>query len=107
MVALAVTLAYSHFWDAGRIAGAELAALSPYLSSGTRSDEGVGRAFVGTLDAQWSLADAEQTLEADHLVEALREQGVHEIMIYDGDRRLRIQALGAQPARIIAAPAGS
>jgi hypothetical protein len=107
-VALTVALAYTHFWDAGRVAGGELAALSPYLLSGTRSDEGVGRAFVGTLDAQWSrLESAEQTLEADHLVEVLRELGVREIMIYDGDRRLRIQALGAQPARIIAAPAGS
>lgn len=102
LAVLALVLAYSTFWDPGRVTGAELATVSSYLGSATRSDKGVGPAFVGTLDDQWSrLAAAEQTLEAEHLVRALRERGVREIMIYDDDERLRIQALGGQDPRVI------
>ena len=39
------------------------------------------------------------------MVQALREQGIREIMVYDDDQRLRIQALGSQPPRVIRASA--
>jgi hypothetical protein len=42
---------------------------------------------------------------ATDLVRALRAQGVREIMVFDDERRLRIQALGAQPVRVM--PAGN
>jgi hypothetical protein len=37
-------------------------------------------------------------------VAALRVQGVREIMVYDDQRRLRIQALGQQPVHVLPAP---
>ena len=99
-----VTLALVNtvLWDEGRVARAELGQLSPYLSDGKRSGEGTGPAFVGTLDDRWSeLAAAEQAKAAERLVQALRKRGVRAIMIYDDDQRLRIQALGSQPPRVI------
>jgi hypothetical protein len=89
-------------WSEGRVGDAELEQLSPYLSHGKRSDAGAGTAFVGTLEDAWSaLEPARQQDAADALVAALRERGVREIMVYDDEQRLRIQALGEQPARII------
>jgi hypothetical protein len=43
-------------------------------------------------------------LVATDLVEALRENGVRDVMIYDDDGNLRIQALGEQPPRLLPAP---
>ena len=81
------------------------AELSPYLSSGKRSGEGNGPAFVGRLGDAWSELDSgKQRIEARVLVKALRARGIREIMLYDDDGRLRIQALGSQPLRIDPVP---
>jgi len=86
-----------------RISSEELARVSPFLASGKRSDEGMGTAFVGTLHGVWSeLETEEQNLAAGELVEELRQRGVREIMIYDDERRLRIQALGGRSPTVIA-----
>jgi hypothetical protein len=53
------------------------------------------RAFVGTIDEKWlGLASEERQLAAEKLVGKLRDQGVEQIMIYDDQKKLRIQALG-------------
>ena len=84
--------------------GDELALLSPHLSSGARNQEGRGPAFVGTMDDDFFALDAAgQTIAAADLVETLRAQGVRQVMIYDGDHQLRIQALGDQTVRVLAA----
>jgi hypothetical protein len=36
-------------------------------------------------------------------VEKLRAQGIREIMVYDDHERLRIQALGNRPVKVVAA----
>ena len=41
-----------------------------------------------------------QNIETE-MVAALRKQGARDVMVYDEDGRLRIQALGAQPARLV------
>ncbi len=90
--------------DTGRVSRDELTELSPFLSAGRRNGDGQGPGFVGTLEDVWSQLDAaEQELAASELVEALRARGVREVMIYDDERRLRIQALGSQPPRIVSA----
>ena len=43
-------------------------------------------------------------LVATDLVEALRESGVRDVMIYDDDGLLRIQALGEQSPRTLPGP---
>jgi hypothetical protein len=43
----------------------------------------------------------QQEEAAEALVRSLRERGVREIMVYDDHHRLRIQALGSQPARVV------
>jgi hypothetical protein len=48
--------------------------------------------------------DCAAHLVATDLVEALRENGVRDVMIYDDDGNLRIQALGEQPPRLLPAP---
>jgi hypothetical protein len=102
VVLFALAAANTIAWDEGRVGRAELMQVSPFLADGKRNANGAGTAFVGTLDVGWSELDASQQAEAaDSLVQALRERGVREIMIYDDDRQLRIQALGSQPARVV------
>ena len=102
LVLLALVLVDTIVWGKGRVGRAELAQLSPFLSHGKRSDDGTGAAFAGTLDDDWSeLEPAKQAESAEALVRSLRERGVREIMVYDDEHRLRIQALGNQPARIV------
>jgi hypothetical protein len=103
-VAVVVGLGVAFFWNANleHFDRDQLDQVSPYLSSGARSGEGAGTGFVGGIRDAWSaLGSADRMLVATDLVEALREQGVREIMIYDNERRLRIQALGTQPARVL------
>jgi hypothetical protein len=102
LLALAVAVALFSNRDLERFGSDELDRLSPYLSRGARSGEGKGPAFVGTIDEDWFALEATERAEvARDLVRALRAQGVREIMIFDDERRLRIQALGAQPARVL------
>jgi hypothetical protein len=99
---LVQTLGDSEF---DRLSGAELDRMSPYLAQGKRSAEGRGRAFVGTIEARWAdLPVPDRESAAAELVDALRAEGVREIMIYDDERRLRIQALGESPARVLPEP---
>jgi len=93
------------FFGPGRFARAELAQISPFLVEGRRSLDGIGSAFAGTLEDEWAnLGPAGQTEAAQSLVRALRERGVTEIMIFDGQRNLRVQALGRQPITVVPAP---
>ena len=88
--------------DLDRLSRDELALVSPYLDAGARNGQGRGWAFVGTLDEAWTaLPAAEQSQAANQLVSALRAQGVRDVMVFDEDDRLRIQALGEQPASIL------
>jgi hypothetical protein len=102
LVVGAIALVDAIGWGEGRVARAELERLSPLLHEGRRSDDGTGTAFAGTLDDEWTdLTPEQQTQAAQALVAALRERGVREIMIYDGEHQLRVQALGSQPAQIV------
>jgi hypothetical protein len=102
VVLVALVLVDTIVWEKGRVGRAELAQMSPFLAHGKRSDDGTGAAFAGTLDDDWSeLAAAKQEEAAEALVRSLRERGVREIMVYDDHHRLRIQALGSQPARVV------
>jgi hypothetical protein len=90
------------YFDKSRVASEELAKLSPFLTKGKRSGEGMGTAFVGSLHDVWyELEAVEQKLAAEELVEALRAKGLSEIMIYDDERRLRVQALGNRPPIVL------
>jgi hypothetical protein len=102
LVLVALVLVDMIVWGKGRVGHAELAQMSPYLAQGKRSDNGTGTAFAGTLGVDWfELAPAKQAEAAEALVRSLRERGVREIMVYDDQHRLRIQALGSQPARVV------
>ncbi len=80
----------------------QLDRVSPYLSRGARSKNGQGPAFVGGIRDSWSaLPASDRTLSAADLVGTLRESGVRDVMIYDDDGLLRIQALGEQPPRLL------
>lgn len=75
-----------------------LARISPHLLRG-----GVhGNAFTGTLDPSWAnLGEDEQAEEGSRLVASLRARGLNQVMVFDETRRLRIQALGHEPALVI------
>jgi hypothetical protein len=103
-VLLVVGVGRSLLWgsDHARLNRNQLDQVSPYLSHGIRSENGQGPAFVGEIRNGWSALQAsDQLLVATDLVEALREYGVRDVMIYDDDGLLRIQALGEQPARVL------
>jgi hypothetical protein len=90
------------YLDPSRVDPEDLERVSRFLSSGRRSEEGNGSAFVGFLAKEWFTLDAEaQAAEAGSLVSALRDGGVRDVMIYDNARRLRIQALGYHPPRMM------
>jgi hypothetical protein len=96
------------YLDGSRISGEDLKKASVFLTAGKRSAEGTGTAFVGTLHEVWYGLDVvEQELAAQDLVDGLRAAGLREIMVYDDDGRLRIQALGEGPPRIIAVAAAA
>ncbi len=80
----------------------QLAAVSPYLENGKRNGAGTGNAFVGRVSDAWLALPAGQRSEvAEDIVARLRSQGMKQIMIYDDDKRVRIQALGQQPIRTL------
>ena len=88
-----------------RMESGELALVSPYLDTGERSLEGSGRTFVGTVHRDWGLLEQDiQQVLAEEIVDALRAKGVREIMIYDGDDALRIQALGTSAVKLLTKP---
>ncbi|MFK7896192.1 MAG: hypothetical protein AB8G23_10170 [Myxococcota bacterium] len=80
---------------------AQLESVSPYLEHGHRNGKGVGTAFVGEIMPEWTELPMDvRTASGDDLVRRLREQGVKQIMIYDSDRRVRIQSVGSQVTQI-------
>ncbi len=80
----------------------QLASVSSYLVEGRRNGEGRGPGFVGTVDDRWtSLPHDGRQAEAETLVEHLRARGLEQVMIYDRERRLRIQAIGSEPTRAL------
>ena len=84
------------------LSGAELQRLSPYLESGGRTLDGTGPGFVGQFDERWSeLPEAPQRAAAESLVARLRSSGVSQIVIRDDRDRVRLQALGRQPLRLL------
>jgi hypothetical protein len=88
--------------DHARFSRDQLDRVSPYLSRGARSENGLGAAFVGGIRDGWSaLPASNRTLVAADLVKTLRESGVRDVMIYDDDGLLRIQALGEQSPRLL------
>jgi predicted small integral membrane protein len=106
-VVVALALVNVLVWEVGSLGSDELEGVSPFLSSGVRNGEGSGPAFVGAINDDWFELDAaEQVRAAAVLVQGLRERGVREIMIYDDDGRLHIQALGDEPPRVVSASDG-
>ena len=105
-VGFAIGLGWAHFSnpELARFDRDQLDQVSPYLSRGIRNDRGAGPAFVGKIrDGFFALEADDRMLVATDLVETLREQGVREIMIYDAQGDLRIQAFGNQPPRVLQA----
>jgi hypothetical protein len=104
LLALALAGALLPDRDLDRLSRAELDRVSPYLAQGARNGEGRGPAFVGTIDEDWSrLAADAQKQAALEMVAALRSHGAREIMVYDDERRTRIQALGQGSVRVFPA----
>jgi hypothetical protein len=69
---------------------AALTALSPHLVAGYRGSWGNGPLFIGTVGPSWEEMDLEaHQREGDRLAEKLRVAGVDEVMLYDGQRKLR------------------
>lgn len=80
----------------------QLGLLSPFLVDGQRNGKGNGPGFVGTLDERWTgLSPDERQTAAEMLVLRLRERGLQQVMIYDRNHALRIQAIGSQPIRTL------
>jgi len=105
-IGFAIGLGWAHFGnpELTRFDRDQLDQVSPYLSRGIRNDRGAGPAFVGKIrDGFFVLEAGDRMLVATDLIGTLREQGVREIMIYDDQGELRIQALGIQPPRILQA----
>jgi hypothetical protein len=101
---LAFGMSRGLLWDTdnARLNRDQLDWVSPYLSHGARSEQGQGSAFVGEIRDSWSALEATDRIPvATDLVQRLREDGVRDVMIYDDDGLLRIQALGEQPPRIL------
>ena len=103
VVAMSASVIQTHSTsDLDRFSGAQLETVSPYLTHGHRNGYGSGTAFVGFLGDEWNALDAEARTEAAlDLVASLRAQGVRDIMVYDGNDRLRLQLLGDQPLRLV------
>jgi hypothetical protein len=97
-----VLFAFEKNGDLDGLGKEQLAAVSPYLENGKRNGAGTGNAFVGRVSDAWLALPAGQRSEvAEDIVARLRSQGMQQIMIYDDDKRVRIQALGQQPIRTL------
>lgn len=80
----------------------QLVTFSPYLVDGKRDGAGTGASFVGTIDDRWTaLPRRERGEVAREIVRRLREQGMNQVMIYDKENRVRVQAIGEQPTQVI------
>ncbi len=76
---------------------AELAEISPHLSSAQRSQFGYGSAMAGKLGDDWHDLDEQQQYErALKIAAQLRTRGVREVVLSDAERRLQIQISGGK-----------
>jgi hypothetical protein len=74
-----------------------IAELSPHLESGYRDGLGNGPTFIGTVRDSWrSLSVDAQREETSSVGTRLRWTGVREIMLFDGQRRLRARWVGGE-----------
>jgi hypothetical protein len=88
--------------DLDRWSSDQLGSVSPFLSRGGRNQAGEGPAFVGRVDDKWlDLPVLDRIEAADQLVNGLRKLGLSQIMIYDRNKELRIQAIGTQSIRVL------
>jgi len=102
LLAFGVQRAFLSHGDQVRFDRDQLDQVSPFLSYGARNGNGNGPAFVGEIRDGWSaLRLSDRILVVTDLVETLRESGVRDVMIYDDDGVLRIQALGDQPPQML------
>lgn len=70
---------------------AELHMISPMLSSGYRNGHGAGPLFIGTLDDRWhELPRSRRPALAREIAEALGDDGVTRVMLFDQRRALRV-----------------
>jgi hypothetical protein len=107
LVAIAIAIGVQlYFARGGRdlepLGREQLGSVSSYLVDGRRNGDGRGPGFVGTVDERWtSLPLDGRQAEAESIVERLREHGLQQVMIYDRERRLRVQAIGSEPVRAL------
>ncbi|MGB0618534.1 MAG: hypothetical protein ACPGVZ_03625 [Myxococcota bacterium] len=88
--------------DLDRLGRDQLVAVSPYLEAGRRDAAGTGRSFVGEIDEAWlALPRDERVAIAEQIIDRLRAAGMQQVMIFDDDDQVRIQALGSQPVRVL------
>jgi len=79
----------------------ELRALSPWLEEGYRSVAGERSLFVGSFEPAWeSLTPEEREESARELTRQLRAAGVAQILVYDRDRRVRVQVARGLPMEL-------
>ena len=78
---------------------AEVVIGTPYHG---RDAAGTGRSFVGEIDEAWlALPRDERVAIAEQIIDRLRAAGMQQVMIFDDDDQVRIQALGSQPVRVL------
>jgi hypothetical protein len=78
----------------------DLSNASPYLSSAYRDRHGTGKMVIGRLDSDWTILEGDdQYTAAQDLVAALVDDGVTQLMIYDGKKRLAVHFAGGQMRR--------
>ncbi|MBW2275097.1 MAG: hypothetical protein JRG96_17660 [Deltaproteobacteria bacterium] len=83
--------------DLDRWGRSELENVSPHLVRGHRTENGSGIAFVGTIGEDWlELDKSRRVVIAEDLVDALRAQGVSQVVIFDREKQIRIQSLGGR-----------
>jgi hypothetical protein len=73
------------------VAEETLAAISPHLASGYRSEEGAVSRFVGTLNTSWDGLDAEaRRLAAEAMGADLADRGVESVVLLDRFQRVQV-----------------
>jgi hypothetical protein len=76
--------------DGAQYSNTQLMAISPFLTSGYRSDDGRGNSFTGNVNAAWArLSSTEQRENASRIGAHFAKQGITSVKFYDIDRTLR------------------
>jgi hypothetical protein len=101
-VALVIASVGLHFWVKGgetiaTYSAAEVRGISPYLESAYRSSYGYGPLVIGTLGDDWAgLSHEERVTLGTEIGERLGLDGVDEVMLFDGRKRLEIHYTGSK-----------